>query len=96
MLEFSGILRILFSCVLARLEFAMLVIIFFRLGLKFPRLFPFLFYFLVNPLPFRFSHTPCCLSNLFCLVYSDSLALDSCCEAIGTGCLFSLDLTNVS
>ena len=40
-----GIIRILFSCELDRLEFAMQVIFVFRLGLKLPCLFPFLFYF---------------------------------------------------
>ena len=44
------------------------------------------FYFLVDPVPFIL---------LFCFVYSDSLALDSCCEGLGVGCLFYFDLSNV-
>ena len=44
------------------------------------------FSFLVDPVPFLF---------LFCLCYYDSSALDSCCEGLGVGCLFSLDLSNV-
>ena len=55
-LNYSGIVRILFSCELARLGFSMLVIFVFRLGSNLPCLFPFLIYFLV---PFRFSRTPC-------------------------------------
>ena len=46
----SGIVRVLLSCELAWLEFALLVIFDFRLGSKLPCLFPFLFYFLI---PFR-------------------------------------------
>ena len=52
----SGIVRILLSCELVRLEFAVLVIFGFRLGSKLPCLFSFLFYFLVR---FCFSRTPC-------------------------------------
>ena len=46
-LEFSRIVRILFSCVLARLEFSVLVIFVSRLSSKFPCLFLFLFYFIL-------------------------------------------------
>ena len=90
-LEFSGIVRILFSCVLARLEFAVLVIFIFRLGSKLPCLFPFLFYFLVYPVPFRFSWTPCrffsCFvwSNLICwhlTLVVGALVLDVCFPSI--------------
>ena len=49
-----GIVRILLSCELTRLEFAVLVLFDFRLGSKLPCLFPFLFYFLVR---FRFLRT---------------------------------------
>ena len=55
-LNSSGIVRILLSCELVRLEFAVLVIFGFRLGSKLPCLFSFLFYFLVR---FCFSRTPC-------------------------------------
>ena len=44
------------------------------------------FYFLVNPVLFIL---------FFCLVYSDSSALDSCWEGLGVGWFFSLDLSNV-
>ena len=54
-LNSSGIVRILLSCGLARLKFAVLVIFDFRLGWKFPCLFPFLFCFIVH---FCFSRTP--------------------------------------
>ena len=65
-LNSSGIVRILFSCELARLEFAVLVIFVFRLGLKLPCLFLFLFCFLV---PYRFCG-PCavCFLVLFCVI----------------------------
>ena len=53
-LNSSVIVRILFSCELARFGFAVLVIFIFRLGSKLPCLFLFLFYFLV---PFRFLRT---------------------------------------
>ena len=33
--------------------------------------------------------------SLFCLCYYNSLALDSCCDGHGVGCLFSLDFSNV-
>ena len=42
---FSRIVIILFSCLLARLEFDVLVHLFFRLGLSLPCLFPFYFPF---------------------------------------------------
>ena len=91
-LNVSAITRILFSCVLARLEFSVLVIFGFRLGSKLPCLFPFFccgscaFSFLVDPVLFLF---------LFCLVYSNSSELDSCCESLVVGCLLSFDLSNV-
>ena len=44
------------------------------------------FSFLADPVPFPF---------LFCLVYSDLLALDYFCEGIGVGCFFSFGLSNV-
>ena len=58
-LDFSGFVIILFSCELARLEFAVLILFAFRLGLKLTCLFPFLFFFLIDPLPFHFLGTPC-------------------------------------
>ena len=61
-LNSSGIVRILFSCELARFKFAVLVIFVFRLGSKLPCLFPFLFYFLI---PFRFLPTPCSFFSCF-------------------------------
>ena len=63
-LNFSGILRILFSCVLARLKFPALVIFVFRLGSKLPFLFRF-FSFFIDPVPFLFSWTPCRLFSCF-------------------------------
>ena len=56
-LNSSGIIRILLSCELDRLEFSVIVIFDFRLGSKFSWLFPFLFYFLVR---FHYSWTLCC------------------------------------
>ena len=53
-LELSGIVRIFFSCVLARLKISVLVDLVFRLESKFPCLFPFLSYFIVDPVPFLF------------------------------------------
>ena len=44
-LNSSGIVRILFSCELARLKFSVLVIFVFRLGSKLPCLFPFYYIF---------------------------------------------------
>ena len=67
-LNSSGIVRILFSCELAWLEFAVLVIFVFRLGSKLPCLFPFLFYFLV---PFHFSRMLCCF--YYCFVWSNPI-----------------------
>ena len=64
-LNSSGIVRIHFSCVLARLKSAVLIIFVFRLGSKLPCLFLFLFYFLVDPVPFRFLPTPCRLFSCF-------------------------------
>ena len=43
------------------------------------------FFFLVDIGPFLF---------WFCLCYSDSLALESCCDSLGVGCLFSFDLSH--
>ena len=84
-LEFSGIVRILFSCVLARIEFSVLVIKKRDLDRSCRACFRFIifsrgshaFSFLVDPVPFIF---------LFCLGYSNSLALDSCCEGLGVRC----------
>ena len=45
-INFSWYVRILFSCVLYQLEFAMLVDFVLRLGSKLPCLFPFYFIFL--------------------------------------------------
>ena len=86
LLYFSGFVRILFSCVLAQIKFSVLNI-FFRLRSKLLCLFLFiLFYrgyrdfsFLMEPVPFLF---------LFCFVYSDLSALDSCCEGLGVGSFF--------
>ena len=61
----SGIVRILFSCVLDWLEFAVLVIFVFRLGSKLPCLFSLLFYCLVDPVPFCFLQTPCRFFSCF-------------------------------
>ena len=61
-LNSSGIVRLLLSCELARLEFSVLVILDFWLGSKLPCLFPCLFYFLVR---FRFLRTPCCFFSCF-------------------------------
>ena len=57
-----GIVRILLSCELARLKFALLVIFYFRLGSKLPFLFPFLLYFLIR---FHFSRTLCRFFSYF-------------------------------
>ena len=47
-LNSSGIVRILLSCELSRIEFSVLVVFVFRLGSKLLCLFPYLFYFLVR------------------------------------------------
>ena len=65
-LNYSGVVRILLSCELDRLEFSVLVIFVFRLGSKLPCLFPFLLYFLV---PFHISRTHA-VSFLVFLQYS--------------------------
>ena len=67
-LNSSGVVRILFSCKLAWLEFSVLVVFNFRLGPKFQCLFLFLFYSLVR---FRFSRTPCRFFS--CLVWSNPI-----------------------
>ena len=82
-LNSSGIVRILFSRELARLEFAVRIIFVFRLGSKLPCLFPFLFYFLV---PFfsrgRIFLNSCFVgSNLICWnlkLLAGYLVLDVC------------------
>ena len=63
-LNSSGIVRILSSCEFARLRFSVLVV-FFRLGSKLPFLFPFLLYFLLDSVPFRFLRTPCRFFSCF-------------------------------
>ena len=57
-LEFSGIVRRFFSCVLALIKFDMLVN-HFRLGSELLCLSPFLFYSLVDSVTFLFLRTPC-------------------------------------
>ena len=49
----------------------------------------------MDPVPFYFLMDPVQFLLLFCLVYSDSSELYSCCEGLGVGCLLSLDLSNV-
>ena len=69
-LDLSGIVRILLSCELAWLKFAVLVIFDFRLVSKLTCLFLFLLYIFVR---FRFSQTPCGL--FYCFVYHGSRAV---------------------
>ena len=64
-LNFSRIVIILFSFIFARLEFSVLVIFVLRFGSKLPCQFPLLFYFLVDPVPFCFSWTPCHFFSCF-------------------------------
>ena len=93
-LIFFGIVIILFSCVLARLKFAVLVIFFKDLArscrscFRFKSIFSCIMwlFFLAEPVLFIF---------LFCLAYSNFLTLDSGCEGLGVGCFVSFDLSNV-
>ena len=89
-LNFSGFARYVFSCVWARLEFAVLVDLVSRLYLKLPCLFPFLFSFLVDTMPvsifdfFSVDTVPFCLFYCFIpirrplTVVARDLALDVC------------------
>ena len=53
-------------------------------------------YFVFSWIPCLFvSRRPRAVPFLFCLVYSDSLALESCCKGLGVGCLFSFNLSHV-
>ena len=68
-LEFSGFFIIVFSCVRAWLEYSVLVDIVFRLVSNFLCLFPFLFSFIVDLVPFIFVCIPCRLFSYFvCIV----------------------------
>ena len=94
-LNISEIARILFSCELARLKFAVLVIFVFRIGSKFLCLFLFLFYSLVDPVPFRFLMTPCRLFS--CFVWSNPIRwqLKLLAGALVSIFLFSFNLSHV-
>ena len=67
-MKFSGIVRIVFIFVLAQLEFAVLIDLVFRIGSKLPCLFPFLFYFIVDPVTFIFLWIPCRFFSCFACV----------------------------
>ena len=64
-LNYSRIIEILFSCELARIEFAVLVTFVFRLGLVVAVPVSFFILFLVDPVPFRFLRTLCRFFSCF-------------------------------
>ena len=93
-LNFSGIITTLFSCVLASIECAVLLI-FLNTWLKVAVPVSVFVLFSCEPRDFLFLADPVTFLFFICLAYSDSLALDSCCEGLGVGFLFSFDSSNV-
>ena len=67
-LNFSGFVRNVFSCLLAWIKFSVFVIFVPRLGLKLSCLFPFLFYFIVDLMPFISPWIPCRFFSCFILI----------------------------
>ena len=91
-LNSSGIFRILFSCELARLKFAVLV--FFKTWLEVAVPVSVFIIFSCGSLNFLFLADPVPFLFLFCLVYPNSLALEASYEGLGV-VFFSFGLRNV-